>query len=118
MMLDQGWNPELMLRTAKSVIAPRKAHGEPPPESIRYFEKAFARAHAREPALPAVPDIQEKPRVQARKFDPADWRQRRDQQQAALAELRERADSLRAADDGGDPSNGTPLRLVSDARRI
>jgi hypothetical protein len=118
MMLDQGWRPELMLERAKSIVAQRKARGEDPPESIRYFEKAFARAHAPQPALPAVPDNPEKSRAEARKYDPADWRQRRDRGHSDLAEFREVADRLRAANGGGDPGDGTPLRLVSDARRF
>ena len=77
-----------MLETAKSIVAQRKARGEAPPESIRYFEKAFARAHAPQPALPAAPDNPEKSRAEARNYDPADWRQRRDRGHSALAEFR------------------------------
>jgi hypothetical protein len=51
-MLDRGWQPELMIATAQSVMA-RKSDG--PPETVGYFEKPFARAHAQnQKPLPTV----------------------------------------------------------------
>jgi len=54
MMLNEGWRPVTMLAEVRAVMANKRGG---PPESIRYFEKAFARAHARDQApLPkAVP---------------------------------------------------------------
>jgi hypothetical protein len=115
MMLDQGRRPDLMREVASSIVAQRKSRGEPPPKTIRYFEEAFARAHAQQPALPAVPEIQEQSHAEACKRNSADWRHRRDRGHADLAELRAFADKVRAADEGRDPRDGPPLRLVSDA---
>lgn len=51
-MLSEGWNPEIMLAEARGTML-RKRDG--PPESVQYFEKAFARAHAKQAApLPIV----------------------------------------------------------------
>lgn len=55
-MLDAGWNPEIMILAAKQAMA-RKTDG--PPYSINFFERPFARAHARAAApLPQLPLLQ------------------------------------------------------------
>src|SRR5271166_7046271 len=56
LMLNQGWKPEIMLATARSVMASKR---DGHPNSITYFEKPFAKAHARvEQPLPVVTTIE------------------------------------------------------------
>ena len=52
------------------------------------FRQLFARAHAPQRALPPIPDIQEKPRAQAREYDPSNWKDRDDKRHATIAKLR------------------------------
>ena len=50
--LDHGWRPDVMLASARATMA-RKRDG--PPQSIRYFERPFAQAHAAQAApLPEI----------------------------------------------------------------
>lgn len=51
MMLDQGWQIEIMRDAAKNAM--RGKH-DGPPSNIRYFEKIFARAHAPQLPLPTT----------------------------------------------------------------
>lgn len=55
MMLDHGWPRDLMIETAKAVMAAKR---DGPPLTIKYFERPFAAAHARQSKpepLPTVP---------------------------------------------------------------
>lgn len=45
MMLDRGWRGEMMIEIARSVMQQKR---DGPPKTIRYFEPAFAEAHARQ----------------------------------------------------------------------
>jgi hypothetical protein len=122
--LREGWPKEIILIGVQSAMA-RKQDG--PPYSIKFFERAIASEIARQNAplpsvtpgaLPRVQEIRENPHAEARKFDSSDWRQRSDRKHAAYAEIQAGADRIRAANGSSDPGHGTPLRLVSDARRV
>jgi uncharacterized protein YdaU (DUF1376 family) len=53
-MLDQGWKPEIMLAAARATMMKKR---DGPPDTINYFEKAFAREHARQASpLPTAPE--------------------------------------------------------------
>lgn len=54
-MLDQGWRAEIMIESASSIMQRKREKQEPAPDTISYFEKPFARAHAQQSApLPVV----------------------------------------------------------------
>jgi hypothetical protein len=65
-----------------------------------------------------LPSLKTVEKAYAETCDPSDWRKRRNRSHGAIADLHARADRIRAANGGSDPGHGTPLRLVSDARRI
>jgi hypothetical protein len=119
--LREGWPKEIILVGVQSAMA-RKQDG--PPYSVKFFERAIASEIARQNAplpviklTPGTPsEIQEKSYAEA--CSPTDWRRRRDRRHDAIAEYRAVADSVRAADEGRNPGDGPPLRLVSDAGRI
>jgi hypothetical protein len=117
--LREGWPKEIILVAVQSAMA-RKRDGAP--YSIKFFEPAIASEIARQNApLPVVKvtapisQMQEKAYAEARKFD-SDFHQRRDRRHAAIAELNAAVDANRT--EGGHGGNVSPLRLVSDARRI
>jgi len=100
MMLDQGWNVEIMRETARATMQ-RKRDG--PPITIRYFEKSFARAHVQQPPLPTA----ERSHGPPASSDTTNWQRRRDRQHEALAELGAFVDAHADASgnkrSGGDP---------------
>jgi hypothetical protein len=55
-MLQGGWQREIILASTREIMAKR---GNDPPDGIKYFEKAFARAHAEQNA--PLPEIKLKP---------------------------------------------------------
>lgn len=114
MMLDRGWQPAMMRETAQAVMRHKR---DGPPNTIRYFEQPFARAHALQSTPAPLPSVtaepMDKPHAQA--ADPNDWRTRRDAKHRAFAELR--ASNQQARERGSDDGNGNALRLVQDAGR-
>jgi uncharacterized protein YdaU (DUF1376 family) len=118
MLLDAGYRVETMREAARAAMR-RKRDGDDPPQTVRYFDRIFARAHA--PQLPL-------PVVQAAKTETAhgenrphgaggDWKSRRDAQHDARAELRAFVERTNGGADIGGSSDGPPLRVVSDAGR-
>lgn len=119
-MLDHGWSPELMLATARGVMAGKR---DGPPDTIAYFERPFARAHARQAdPLPSVTIVPRKPEVihaeaAAGRAGPgasADWRARRDAFVVAHNELATFCD---ADDEGGGEGGAADAQPVPAARR-
>jgi hypothetical protein len=112
LMLDTGWNPDVMREQAKAMM--RRKH-DGPPSTIRYFEKGFARAHAPPLPLPVVQVVSSsEPSHEASAANPSanDWRSRRDRKHDALAKLRASV----AADQSGEGGGGPDVRVVHDAR--
>jgi len=115
MMLDHGWQREMMIDTAKSIMA-RKTDG--PPETIRYFEKPFARAHARQSAPAPLPADVEIPKASAfheKTGGRADWQRSRDDFRGVLGKLGAAINDAKS--DAGGGSGASPVRHGAAAGR-
>ena len=106
-MLAEGWRREVMLASARETMAKKR---DGPPDSITYFEKPFARAHARQAApLPVVQHQIEPEKVHGRNVGTAGG----DSLKGALARLASAADRARASEDEEPGSGPPPPRLLS-----
>ena len=116
-MLDEGWLSQVMLDTATSVMRRRREKGEPPPETITYFEKPFARAHAECAApLPAI-EPERGNHETARRVPAATWQQSRDDWRKALAEFGAGIDAAQSAAGRGSGSGEADVFPPTTARR-
>jgi hypothetical protein len=109
--ITRGYDRNLILATA-SELAARK-----PGKPLRYHCKAIEQAHedrAHAPVTPRLPLVyrsQGGSNAEARRFDPSNWKDRRDRGHAALAKL----GASIAADEYGEESDQAPIRVVPAA---
>lgn len=119
MMIDAGYLTATMRDAAKSVMDRRRKAGGDLPETIRFFDKIFARAHAPQLPLPVAHVV----KTEAQNAEVlnrgtgSDWKSRRDVQHDARAELHAFVERANGAADSGSSSGGPPLRVVPDAGR-
>jgi hypothetical protein len=109
-MLDYGWKPEIMLAEARSAMGKKR---DGPPDTINYFEKPFARAHARQAAPLPVVQASTEPEVirEAAHTDRRQpWQIRRDDSHAALAEFSAGLDAAERASGSGGEGGGATVR--------
>lgn len=106
--LNAGWNAELCVATIQTVMAALAASGRNGPDSLKYFEKAIARAHAEQAAPVPVAEIPKAKYVKASTHEtPGNG-----SFASALAKLGSTAASLRASADSGGGEDAP--RLLSD----
>jgi hypothetical protein len=87
-MLDQGWDPDMLRETAREVM---RAKRDGPPQSIRYFEQPFAKAHAlrtRPAPLPEAPTMDRTHETSSASARTSGWQRSRDNFRDAFAELK------------------------------
>lgn len=95
MMLDHGWQRTMMVETARAVMVGKR---DGPPTTIRYFEKPFAKAHAKQSTptqLPNAPAPSEKNHADATRRQPAEgWQESRDNWRRAATEFGAAVDAI------------------------
>jgi hypothetical protein len=104
--LEAGWDRETALATARAVMANKR---DGPPDSIKYFEKAIARAIAQQSAPLPVVKLDQRPSEVIHAQTPrnaADWKQRKDRAHSAIDRF---GQALNDAEDNQCGPAGAPV---------
>ena len=113
MMIDQGWQREMMIETAQAVMRVKR---DGSPATIKYFEKPFASAHARQSAQPPLPNLNVSTESKHATTD-SGWRASKDAFRSARAELKAHIAGADQAPDARSEGSGPDVRPVAAARR-